>query len=174
MVKARKAVAYRKLERPYTRVSKFREKSYIRTTHTKRVIKFAMGNQNKNYDTQIDLVASDSLQIRDIAIESARQTSLRFLEKHIGLNDFFFIVRPYPHHILRENPLASGAGADRFSTGMSHSFGKPIGQAAQIKKGQILVSVYVNKQHLETAKKAVTRAKHKVPCSCSVRISENK
>ena len=46
---------------------------------------------------------------------------------------YFFQLRIYPHHILRENPLAAGAGADRMSTGMKCAFGKPISVAARVK-----------------------------------------
>ncbi|MBI4170413.1 MAG: 50S ribosomal protein L16, partial [Candidatus Aenigmarchaeota archaeon] len=31
--------------------------------------------------------------------------------------------------MLRENALATGAGADRFQSGMRQSFGKPVGTA---------------------------------------------
>ena len=54
------------------------------------------------------------------------------------------MIRIYPHHIMRENPLATGAGADRMSTGMKKSFGKTIGVAARVHKGQTLVTVNVN------------------------------
>ena len=79
-------------------------------------------------------------------------------------------INIYPHHILRENPLAAGAGADRMSTGMKMSFGKPIGLAAQVKKGQTLLSVNVDKENLEVAKQALKKASHKLPCSCIVKV----
>ena len=84
------------------------------------------------------------------------------------------IIRVYPHHILRENPLAAGAGADRMSTGMKHSFGKSIGIAAQVRKGQTLFQIQVNKEHLDTAKKALKLAGSKLPCSTSIEIEHKK
>jgi len=37
--------------------------------------------------------------------------------------------------------MLSCAGADRLSSGMRHSYGKPIGVAARVEIGQILISV---------------------------------
>ena len=75
-----------------------------------------------------------------------------------------------PHHILRENPLASGAGADRMSTGMAHSWGKPISLAARVHEGQDIMVLDVTKDMLENAKKALKRASYKLPCSCRIQI----
>ena len=83
-------------------------------------------------------------------------------------------VKVYPHHILREHALASGAGADRFSSGMAHSFGKPVGVAARVKKNQVLFQVEVDKQNLPLAKQALERASKKLPCSCTIQVVERK
>ena len=174
MARIRKFVAYRRLERPYTRISKYKKKSYIKADPHPKVVVFGMGDPKKKFQYSLDLISKDSIQVRDNAIESARQTSNKLLEKTIGPTNYSFRIRIYPHHILRENPLATGAGADRFSTGMSHSFGKPIGVAAQIRKGQKLMSVNVDKAHIDIAKKALKRAYQKLPCSCTIEIKENK
>ena len=138
MAKLRKACAYRKLERPYTRISKFRAKSFIRATPTILITKYNMGNHSKYFTHKLELISKSDLQIRHNAFESARQSSNRVLEKELGTTEYYLQIMVYPHHILRENPVAAGAGADRFSTGMSHSFGKPHSVAAQIKKGQTI------------------------------------
>jgi large subunit ribosomal protein L10e len=114
------------------------------------------------------------LQIRDAALESARQTSNRVLEGALGKTGYFFQMKCYPHHILRENPLASGAGADRLSTGMAHNYGKPIGIAAQVKKGQAIFTVKTHKEHITLARLAMKRASYKLPCSCSIIVEEVK
>ncbi len=80
----------------------------------------------------------------------------------------------YPHHVLRENPIAAGAGADRMSTGMKKSFGRTIGTAAQVKRGQPLFVVDVNKQNVEVARKALKRASYKLPGTCIIEIVETK
>lgn len=174
MARIRKFKAYRSIERPYTRVSKFKKKSYVKSTPHRVTVRFDMGNRKKKYKYSLDLVSKANLQIRHNAIESARMTCNRVLELQAGKNAYFLRICFFPHHILRENPLAAGAGADRFSTGMSHSFGKPISSAARIKKGQVLFHLNINKQHLELAKLALKRAAHKLPCSCQIKVEEKK
>jgi large subunit ribosomal protein L10e len=49
---------------------------------------------------------------------------------------------------------------------MKFSFGKPIGLAARIKKGQIIMEVKANNE--EVARKALKRAAYKFPCKCSI------
>ncbi len=163
MAKLRKFTAYRSLERPYTRISKYKKKSFIKTTPNIKVVRFNTGNLKKKFPHTLHLVSKQGLQIRDNALESGRQTCNRVLELTLGPTGYFMQVRTYPFHILRENPVAAGAGADRFSTGMQKSFGKPIGSAARIKEGQKVVTVSVNKKDLELAKKALNRFRKKIP-----------
>ena len=112
------------------------------------------------------LVSKRNLQIRDNALESARQTCTRYLEKNLGKKGFMLHIRVYPHDIIRENPLASGAGADRFSTGMQKSFGKPTGIAAQISKGQEVFTVHCQKESKPVALVALKKAGKKLPIQC--------
>ena len=81
MARIRKACAYRRLERPYTRVSKFRKKSFIRANPNVKVVRFNMGSEKKKYRYTLNLISNKDIQIRDSALESARQTSNRLLEK---------------------------------------------------------------------------------------------
>ena len=184
MAKLRKGISYSKtfvrnkgakkvrLERAYTRKSKYRSKSFIRAAPRNRIIRFEGGNIKKKFEYQLDLVSKEIVQIRDNAVEAARQTSNRFLERNVGKTEFFSKIRIYPHHVLRENPLASGAGADRMSTGMKKSFGKNIGLAAQVKKGQVLYSLYVNEDNLEKGRTALNKLAHKLPCKCTISIEK--
>lgn len=174
MAKIRKGVSYRKLERPNTRISKFKDKSFVRITPSIKIIRFDMGDVNRNFDYQLSLVPKDSIQIRQEAMESARQASVRLLERNLGKMGFHLKIRKFPFHILRENPLAAGAGADRMSTGMQKSFGKPIGVACQVFKGEKLFSVSVDKQNIEAAKTALRNAASKMPCSFSIEVVGNK
>jgi large subunit ribosomal protein L10e len=172
MAKLRKNCAYQKLERPYTRISKYTKKNFVRggRPHMK-VIKFDMGKPAKKYDVTFQLLAQRSMHIRHNAMEAARQTSNRLLEKGTG-KEYHLRIKVYPHHILRENPLASGAGADRMSTGMKKSYGKSISCAARVKEGQALMEVRVNKEHATLGKEALSRAAKKFPCACKIRIVE--
>ena len=136
-----------------------------------KIIKFVMGNPQKDYQYDVKIVSKEWLQIRHNALESARQSSNRVLEKQLGKTGYSYRINVIPHHILRENPLAAGAGADRMSTGMKMSFGKPIGSAAQIKKGQTIATISVDTAGIDCAKKAAKRAIYKIPCSCSIVLS---
>jgi large subunit ribosomal protein L10e len=172
MAKLRKAVSYRRLERPYTRKSKFREKSFVKAVPHCKIVKFQFGETNKKFEYKLELRTKRELQVRHNALESARMTCNRYLEGNIGKVGFKMMVRVYPHHVLRENPLAAGAGADRMSTGMAHSFGKTIGLAARVMKNQPIIEVQVNKQYLDIAKESLNRANHKIPCSCLVTVTK--
>jgi large subunit ribosomal protein L10e len=174
MAKKRKFCAYRALERPYTRFSKFKKMSFVKAKPVCRIVRFITGPSNKKFAYSLKLISKSSLHIRDNAIESARLTANRLLEPELGKNGFRMAVRVYPHHILRENPLAAGAGADRMSTGMKCSFGKTIGVAARVKKGQAVFSIEVNKNGLELAKRALKRASYKLPANYHTEIEEVK
>ena len=172
MARPRKGIAYRFLERPYTRFSKYSAKSFVRARPTCRVVRFDMGVDNKSFSHALTLVAHDPVQIRDIALESARQSSNRWLEKSLPKSEYKFKLMAYPHHILRENPLAAGAGADRLSTGMAHPYGKPIGLAAQVKVGKTLMRIEMNENNIGVGRKALKRASHKLPGQFSVLVKK--
>lgn len=170
MAKLRKGIAYRRLERPYTRASKYKKLNFVRSVPTRKVVRYTMGNPKKTYECYLDLISKANVQIRHNAIESARQSSNRVLELALGKTGYSYQIRIYPHHVLRENPLAAGAGADRMSTGMQRSFGKSIGTAARVKRGQVILTIGVMKSNLELARTAMVRAKNKLPCGCSVLV----
>ena len=174
MAKLRKAVAYRRVERPFTRKSKYREKSYIRGNPANRVVNFDTGNLTRQFPWTVHLVCKQRMQIRDNAIEAGRQQATRALERELGKKGYHMKIRMHPHHVLRENPLAAGAGADRMSTGMKASFGKVIGNACQVKPGKILVSVDVFKRRLDIAKIALKKYATKLPAKCTMEVQENK
>lgn len=168
MVKIRKNSAYQSLERPYTRVSKFTSQNFVRGgfPHLK-LTRFEMGDSRKKFDHILLLTSLRAMNVRQNSLEAARMSSNRILEKQLG-NNYYFKVRVYPFHVLRENPLASGAGADRMSQGMTLSYGKPVGVAARVRIGQPLFELRVNKEQVGTAREALQRAATKLPCSCKV------
>ncbi len=170
MVKLRKFSAYQNLERPYTRISKFTNKNFVRGgfPHMK-ITKFEVGDVKKRFDNTLTLHVTRSMNLRQNSLEAARMSSNRLLEKRAG-KDFYFKMRVYPFHVLRENPLAAGAGADRMSQGMSQAYGKPIGSAARVKEGQIIFELRINKAHVNTGKEALQRASKKLPCTCKILV----
>ncbi len=174
MAKLRRFVSYRRLERPYTRRSKFRKKAYIKVNPARAIVRFVMGETTqKQFPYTLFLRSTKNLQVRNFAIEAGRQSGNRVLEKKIGKVGYRMTVRIFPHHVLRENPLAAGAGADRMSTGMAHSWGKPIGIAAQVHEKAILCQVDCEKKDLELAKEALKRFSSKLPCKCYTEVYDN-
>ena len=169
MAKLRNAPAYRRLERPYTRISKYKKKSFVKSRPNMVISKYDMGNVKNAYIYTLYLASNEDIQIRHNSLEAARQTATRLLEKEFGVDGFYLKLLLFPHHILRENPLASGAGADRLSTGMAGSFGKVISTAARIHAGQHIFRVQFNdKNKFEIAKKALHKAAKKLPKSCTI------
>lgn len=129
-----------------------------------------MGNKNGTYPVNMVLVVDTSTNIRTNAIESARQACNRILERQIGKGMYKLEIKVYPHHIIRENPLASGAGADRMSTGMKKSFGKTVGRAAIVRKNQEVLRVGIPEGKEADAKQALRLAKNKFPVGCTIRV----
>ncbi|MCK4650166.1 50S ribosomal protein L16 [Candidatus Pacearchaeota archaeon] len=170
----RKGSAYsKKYARPYTRVSKKRTKSYIKATPNSKIVKFKMGDQkgfdNGEYPIQLHVISKESCQIRDNSIEAIRQYLNRFLQIKIG-KEFYLEVKIFPHHILRENKMLTGAGADRMQTGMSRAFGKTMGRAALVKPNQILYIIGVKTPKAEvTTRKLIRSIKARLPCKTFVK-----
>jgi len=133
---------------------------------------FDMGNLSKDFPVSLSLVAKEACQIRHNALEAARIFANRYLVKEVGRKNFHLKIRLYPHHVLRENKIASGAGADRVSSGMRHAFGKAVGTAARVKPGQRILSVGVEEQNFDDAKEALRRASYKLPTPCRVVIDK--
>jgi len=166
----RKGIAYIRVKRPYTRKSKFNKLSYVKAIPTSKVVRYNMGDLKKDFPKQVDLVSRERVQIRHNALESARILVNRVLSKVLG-NNYRLRLRLYPHHILRENKMLTGAGADRMQQGMAQAFGKPIGLAAQVKENQPIFSAYVDSEYVDVAKVALKMAAPRLPCRCGIVIN---
>lgn len=173
MAKLRKGCCYSKIERPYTRKSKKRELSYVRGAPYPKITIFDMGNlqAKASFPYAVKLLAKKDVQIRHNALEAARISVHKELTIAMGEQNFYFKLKPYPHHVLREHAMAAGAGADRFQQGMAHSFGKPVGLAAQIRKGQEFMIVYTNKENIDKAKIALRQACCKTPIKGLIEVT---
>jgi large subunit ribosomal protein L10e len=155
-------------KKPYTRISIHRPRiSYVKGVPASKIHQFEVGKKD-NYPLKFFLEAQNDVQIRSNSLEAARVIATKYLTKHIGESEFFLKILVYPHHVLRENSMATGAGADRFSEGMRHSFGKPIGQAARVKNGQRILVVQAPENSTDIVKEALTRAIKKLPGNCKV------
>lgn len=165
--------SYRK-KRAYSRLAvKVHRKNFIGAAPGLKTRQFNMGNPLKDFSHILDLTVTKRVQIRDNAFESLRISINRFLVNKVGKEGFFMKIRVYPHNILRENKQAQGAGADRISKGMSHSFGKPIGRAARVRPGQKIVSVLVDEENVEVAKMALKRALSRIPTGIEIKVHKD-
>ena len=127
-----------------------------------RVTQFDTGNLREGFPFSLSLGVEEAAQVRDIALEAARVSAVRVMEKNAP-NQFHLKVRRYPHQILREHKMAMGAGADRISDGMRRAFGKPVSHAVRAQIGMELMTIYTTEAHLNDAKEALRKAAHKLP-----------
>ncbi|MBM3234543.1 50S ribosomal protein L16 [Candidatus Pacearchaeota archaeon] len=173
----RKASSYSKRHvTPYTRKSAKKSKSYIKAIPPQKVVKLHMGDihgyENKKLNIVLKLQSAEPVQIRDNAIEAARQYIHKELEENLA-GQYYFAVKIYPHNIVRENKMLTGAGADRMQTGMAHSFGVNIGRTAIVKENQDIFIVAVNSEKaMRITRTAFERIKAKLPCSTRILVEK--
>ena len=146
---------------PYTR------KQYIKGKPQIKIAKFASG-QRADYDYCVQLCSNEKVQIRHMAIESARLSANKAIEKVEGETGYFSILRIYPHVLLRENKMIAGAGADRLQKGMRMSFGRPTDRAARFRVGTEVFTVRTFKQNALAVASALNRCKKKLSGSYTV------
>jgi len=164
----RKAASYSKKRiRTYTRKSAKRKKAYVKAIPAIKIVKYNMGNKAAHvagkHNYVVSMLADEKAQMRDNALESCRMIINKSLEKEAP-GEFYFEIKVYPHNILRENKTAAGAGADRLSSGMKHSFGITVGRSAIVSKGKEIFCVFcANEKVAQIAKKTLIKAKPKVP-----------
>jgi large subunit ribosomal protein L10e len=156
---------YRKIEgQVYTR------REYMGGVPVCRITQFDTGNLQSEFPWRLSLGMEEAGQVRDIALEAARVSAVRVLER-MAPNEFRLKVRRFPHQILREHKMAMGAGADRISDGMRRAFGKPVGHAVRAGIGSELLTIYTTEGHLDAAKEALRKAAHKLPVPTRVIVS---
>jgi large subunit ribosomal protein L10e len=168
------ASMYREISKPpYTR------REYITGIPGSKVAQYKMGDKNADgddYPVRISLVLEEECQIRHGALESSRLSANRHLLKNLGEEGYKMILRKFPHHVLRENKQATGAGADRVSDGMRQAFGKVVGTAARIQANERLFTAWCEVEDAPVVKEALRRAYNKVapPCRIVVERGEEK
>jgi ribosomal protein L10e len=165
----RRASAYsRKNPVVNTRRSKKLSLSYVKTVPPQKIVKFNMGNYQKfesgGFPIMVAVVVNDNLQIRDLALEAARQSLNKDLTKLLQ-KEFFLRCNLYPHNILRNNRVFSGGSkGERIQTGMSKSFGKSEGRAGTIKKGNPVFSAYFSgESNIPKVKEFFRKIRPKLP-----------
>ena len=171
--KLRPGRCYRDMkDRAYTRTARrVVKKQFIRGVPGKKLMHLDMGNSGRKYKYEVQCIAKENVQVRENALEASRIVVNRTLQNKIGRENYHFQIRVYPHHVMRENAIISGAGADRLQTGMKHSFGRPIGRAARVKRGRPILTAKVDtKKDALSAQKAIKRVISKLPGPCEIRI----
>jgi large subunit ribosomal protein L10e len=165
----------RKPNRMYRRIEgqSYTRQEYMGGIPHCRISQFDTGNPHQTYRFQFDLVAEEAAQVQDKALEAARVSMVRVMDR-VASNNFHVKVRKFPHHILREHKMATGAGADRISDGMRLAFGKPVGHAVRANIGDILLSLSFRSENLPEAKEAVRKAASKLPTPVRAVLTERK
>ncbi len=169
----RKASAYsKKRVVPFTRISKKKGKSYIKTLPEQKIVKFSMGSE-KLYSKgklphKLTLISEENVQIRHNALEACRQYINKKLEEELS-GQYLFKVIPFPHHIQRENKMLTAPGADRMQSGMQLSYGKTAGKAAIVKPGSRIFFVAVHDEKAaQFVRETLKKIKSKLPCKTKV------
>jgi len=161
-----RAKNYRKVKgQPYTRTE------FVKGFPPPKITKFTMGDSKTKFEYEARLISMERAQIRHSALEAVRVASNRPLMDKL-VNNYRLHVHPYPHVILRENKMIFGAHADRLQDGMRRSFGKPIGTAARVESGQTIITINVNADGVELAKKALRLGSSKLPMPCRIVVEK--
>jgi len=148
----------------------YSRKEYIHGVPMPKITKFTMGNTKGEFSHRVSLIAQSDAQVRHNALEAARVAVNKYLSSNLKATDYLFRILVYPHHVLRENKMMAFAGADRLQEGMRRAFGKPVGVAARVRSGQVVMYVEVNENALEIAKEALRRGAAKLPTPCRIAI----
>ncbi len=136
-----------------------------------KVARFTTGKSRADYDYLLKLISQGKVQIRHNALEAARVAASKKVAL-IGEENFFLKVVTYPHVILRENKMIATAGADRLQEGMRKAFGKPIGLAARVGIGDVVLELSVKSENLDKAKESMKAASAKLPMKTKTEIVE--
>ncbi|MEM0232941.1 MAG: 50S ribosomal protein L16 [Candidatus Nezhaarchaeales archaeon] len=161
----RPARCYRLVRGPaYTR------REYVHGVPPPKITKFTMGNTKADLPLVVQLIAKEPAQIRHNALEAMRVACSKYLSSSLGESNYLLKIHPYPHHILRENKMMAFAGADRLQDGMRLAFGDPVGTAARVKAGDVILTIRVPSDKEVVAREAAKRAASKLPVPCEIRI----
>ena len=152
--------------RAYTR------KDYIRKIPGSRIVQYDMGNLAGEFPLKVTLEVKEPAHLPHNALEAARIASNRYMQRKSGRMGYHLKIRVYPHHIVRENPMATGAGADRVQDGMRKAFGKAVSSVAIVNADQKVLTISTNKKNFKDAKEALRRAAMKFPVTCRIVVDE--
>ncbi len=158
-------MAGRKPARMYRQIKSqsYTRREYMGGVPASRITQFESGYSKGDFPIEMHLIAESPAAIRHTALEAARIAANRTIQKKAGSQGYFMKVHVYPHEVIRENKMATGAGADRISSGMRNAFGKAVGTAARVRTGQVVMSIRVGRAHFKEAKQALWKAGLRIP-----------
>ena len=157
----------------YVRGMPSTRREYMGGIPASRITQFILGNKKGKFPIKLSLISNERCQIRHNALESARITVNRSLEKNVGSTNYLAKIIVYPHVVLRENKQATGAGADRVSQGMRAAYGKIVTTAAEVKQNQAIMTVETTEQNVASVKNALRKAGMKLPSPCKINVESN-
>ncbi len=162
--------------RMYTKISgpAYTRREFMGGVPYPKITTFVQGNQNKEFELEFRLIAEESCQIRHVALEAARISVNRKMLEGASAEAYYLQIRPYPHQVIREHKMATGAGADRISSGMRNAFGKPVGTAARVKSGDIIMVARTTPDKAKKLRDALHKASIKLPTPCKIEITKGK
>ena len=147
----------------------FYNKKFAPGAPNPKVARFSTGKFRPDYDYMFKLISDGKLQVRHNALEAARVAASKKVAL-IGEENFLLKVVTYPHLVLRENKMIATAGADRLQEGMRKAFGKPIGLAARVGIGSVVLELSVKAENFEKGKEAMWAAATKLPMKTHTEI----
>lgn len=150
----------------------YTRREYMGGVPASRVSQFDMGNLQADFPVVLTLKVKNRVQVRHTSLEAGRIAANRVLSSNAGSQNYHLSVRAYPHMVLRENKLATGAGADRVSSGMRAAFGKTVGTAARLERNQAILTVKIPADKVSVAMDALWRASMKFPSPCYVVVEK--
>jgi len=150
----------------------YTRREYMGGVPAPRINTFDLGTTNGDFPIVMNLRFKEPCQVRHTSLEAARIAANRALTKGTTAASFHLKIRPYPHIVLREHKMATGAGADRVSGGMRAAFGKAVGTAARLQAGDTVMTIRVTPQAFKVAKEAMWKASMKLPSPCYIDIEK--
>ncbi|MCL4335848.1 MAG: 50S ribosomal protein L16 [Candidatus Thermoplasmatota archaeon] len=162
--------------RMYTKISgpAYTRREFMGGVPYPKITTFVQGNQKRDFEIELRLIANESCQVRHVALEAARVSVNRKMLEGSSPDNYYLQIRPYPHQVLREHKMATGAGADRISSGMRAAFGRPVGTAARIKANDIIMVGKTTPDKAIILRNALHKASIKLPTPCHIEIAKGK
>ncbi len=148
-------------------------KEYMGGVPNIRIANFNVGDTSGDFPVELVMISRELCNIRHNALESARIAANRVMAK-TGATNYHLKILLYPHIVLRENKIATGAGADRVSQGMRAAFGKGVGLAARMRPGTKIMIIRTTPALYPQAKEAMRKARMKMPTPTRIVVQKGR